>query len=143
MGSRKLKYYCNKCKKEISRNNQSSLCFDCIQDNQYQERVDAWLKAGNLNLVGRPRGYVRKYFYIKQNYKCAICGLPNTWNEKHIEFVLDHINGRANDHSPSNLRLICPNCDSQLDTFKSRNKNSTRIYDKINRLNKWRNGRAD
>lgn len=26
----------------------------------------------------------------------------------------------------SNIRLICPNCDSQTDTFKSKNKNSTR-----------------
>ena len=25
-----------------------------------------------------------------------------------------------------NLRLICPNCDSQLGTFKSKNKNSSR-----------------
>ena len=25
-----------------------------------------------------------------------------------------------------NLRMICPNCDSQLPTFKSKNKNSTR-----------------
>lgn len=28
----------------------------------------------------------------------------------------------------SRLRLICPNCDSQLDTYKSKNKNSDRIY---------------
>lgn len=26
----------------------------------------------------------------------------------------------------NNLRLVCPNCDSQLDTFKSKNKSSAR-----------------
>lgn len=26
------------------------------------------------------------------------------------------------------MRLICPNCDSQLDTYKSKNKNSARNF---------------
>ena len=37
-----------------------------------------------------------------------------------------HINGDAAYSARENLRLICPNCDSQLDTFKSKNKNSAR-----------------
>lgn len=41
---------------------------------------------------------------------------------------IDHINGHANNNTRTNLRLICPNCDSQLDTYKSKNKNSDRIY---------------
>ena len=41
---------------------------------------------------------------------------------------MDHINGRASDNRRENLRLICPNCDSQLPTYKSRNKNSDRYY---------------
>ena len=32
------------------------------------------------------------------------------------------------DNVRSNLRLICPNCDSQLDTYKSKNKNGARSY---------------
>lgn len=32
---------------------------------------------------------------------------------------LDHKNGR--DHRPENLRWVCPNCDSQSDTFCGRN----------------------
>lgn len=31
----------------------------------------------------------------------------------------------------TNLRLVCPNCDSQLETYKSKNKNSDRIYHHI------------
>ena len=41
-------------------------------------------------------------------------------------FVLDHIDGNADNNNRENLRLICPNCDSQLDTYKSKNKNSAR-----------------
>jgi 5-methylcytosine-specific restriction endonuclease McrA len=34
----------------------------------------------------------------------------------------DHIDGVPTNHNPSNLRLICPNCHSQTNTFKGRNK---------------------
>jgi hypothetical protein len=35
---------------------------------------------------------------------------------------LDHINGIRNDHRISNLRFLCPNCDSQTSTFCGKNK---------------------
>jgi len=34
---------------------------------------------------------------------------------------LDHIEGDASNNLPNNLRLICPNCDSQSDTFGAKN----------------------
>jgi hypothetical protein len=33
----------------------------------------------------------------------------------------DHIDGNATNNHPSNFRLICPNCDSQSDTFGGKN----------------------
>lgn len=54
--------------------------------------------------------------------KCQICGLDPKWNGQNLVLVMDHINGVNTDHRIENLRLVCPNCDSQLPTFKSRNK---------------------
>lgn len=53
--------------------------------------------------------------------KCNICGLENIWNSKKLVMILDHINGKNNDNRIENLRLICPNCSSQTDTFSGRN----------------------
>ena len=47
-------------------------------------------------------------------------------NNKPLVFVLDHIDGDAANNHFENLRMVCPNCDSQLPTFKSKNKKSSR-----------------
>jgi hypothetical protein len=66
----------------------------------------------------------------KQSHKCEICGIGDFWNGKDLHFILDHIDGDASNDFEYNLRLICPNCDSQLDTYKSKNKNSARSHRK-------------
>lgn len=53
--------------------------------------------------------------------ECYVCGIGPSWKGKPLVLVLDHINGIRNDHSITNLRLVCPNCDSQLPTFCGRN----------------------
>jgi len=58
-------------------------------------------------------------------HKCQICGISE-WLGKPISMVLDHINGRADNNMPDNLRLICHNCDSQTDHYKGRNKGNGR-----------------
>lgn len=68
----------------------------------------------------------KKYFLEEQGHRCAVCGCSDIWCGKQLVFVLDHIDGNADNNNRDNLRLVCPNCDSQLPTFKSKNKNSAR-----------------
>lgn len=70
----------------------------------------------------------KKDILEEQGGVCAICGISPEWNNKPLVFILDHIDGKASNNKRENLRCICPNCDSQLDTYKSKNKNGERSY---------------
>lgn len=54
--------------------------------------------------------------------KCNICNLEPIWNNVYLCLQLDHINGISTDNRLENLRLLCPNCHSQTNTYAARNK---------------------
>lgn len=55
-------------------------------------------------------------------YICACCGIGPIWQGKEMPLILDHINGINNDNRIENLRFVCSNCDTQLPTYKSKNR---------------------
>lgn len=65
------------------------------------------------------RRIARRYIDEKIGHKCAICGISE-WNNKKLNLVVDHIDGDSSNSLIDNVRLICPNCDSQLQTFKNK-----------------------
>ena len=61
--------------------------------------------------------------------KCEICGIGEDWfNGSKLVHILDHINGDSYDNRIENLRIVCPNCNSSLDTNCGRNR-VKKIYD--------------
>lgn len=113
--------------------NHSGLCRKCFHEQFNRNKIDLWLKTGDTGcqVSSTLKNCIRDYIFQDQNNRCAICGIKNEWNGKNMNFILDHINGDASNNQKENLRLICPNCDSQLDTYKSKNKNSARTHRKI------------
>jgi 5-methylcytosine-specific restriction endonuclease McrA len=58
--------------------------------------------------------------------RCVECGLSE-WRGKPLSIHIDHINGVKDDHRLENLRMLCPNCHSQTDTYGARNRKRRRI----------------
>lgn len=73
---------------------------------------------------------IRPFILTRQANKCAICGIPPNWNNKPMVFVMDHIDGNHQNNAPHNMRLICRNCDGQLDNFGGRNRGHGREYER-------------
>ena len=124
----KPKRYCLQCGNEIVSKNASKFCSnECHSEYEHDKAYKDFLENNDKYCRGN---YVPKAFYEEflkeQNYTCALCPSKNEHNGKPLRFVIDHIDGDASNNKRTNLRLVCPNCDSQLPTFKSKNKNSTR-----------------
>ena len=52
--------------------------------------------------------------------RCEVCR-RDSWNGSAMPLELDHINGRRDDNRLVNLRVLCPNCHAQTDTYRGRN----------------------
>jgi 5-methylcytosine-specific restriction endonuclease McrA len=61
--------------------------------------------------------------------ECYECGQQPTWRGKPLVLVLDHINGVNDDYRRENLRLLCPNCNSQTPTFCGKNMKRRRLLE--------------
>ena len=120
-----IKKYCLNCGDEI---NHGKFCSSkCSCQLKHKESYKYFLNNPSyFNNGGYTPKSFRDFFLIEQDNKCSICNCEPFWNGKYLQFVIDHIDGDASNNTRDNIRMICPNCDSQTDTFKSKNKNSTR-----------------
>jgi len=83
---------------------------------------------------------IKAFLLEEQNHRCCICGQVDSWNNQPLDFILDHIDGNPYNHLKTNLRLVCPHCESQLPTHGGRNRGHGRFsvryqYNRYNNIN--------
>ena len=67
---------------------------------------------------------LRRYLVETHGEVCKICKTGTIWNKKPLVLQVDHIDGDSDNNYPKNLRLLCPNCHAQTETFGNGGKGS-------------------
>lgn len=111
-----------------------------------QKSIEESLKKAFVKNSKYSNEFIKPRFikYYAKGYLCYECGITD-WNNKKLVLELDHIDGDDRNNEPSNLRLLCPNCHSQTETFRGRNINTgfKKVSDEklINAINSTKNTR--
>lgn len=118
--------YCLNCGKLLN-NRQAKYCSNiCQTDYQYKQYINRWKSGEETGLSGEYSisQHIRRYLMNKYSCKCQLCG----WGEVNpytntTPLEIHHIDGDYKNNNEDNLQLLCPNCHSLTETYKSHNKN--------------------
>ena len=117
--------FCAYCGKELTSTQTKFCSLSCSGKFKYQTYIQDWQHgivdglSGEYNLNKN----IRKFLLEKTNYKCEKCG----WGEINkfsntVPLEIHHIDGNYKNNKEENLQVLCPNCHSLTETYKSHNK---------------------
>lgn len=125
---------CSHCGKPLGKRAKVYCSNQCQMDAQWALKKQMIIESGSFEVLGgkvtageTKRYQAYRFLEEECGHKCAICGLSE-WMGQPIPLIVDHIDGNPLNHKIENFRLVCGNCDMQLDTYKAKNKGKGRKY---------------
>ena len=100
-------------------------CQKCQLEYQHKKYIERWKNGEEDGMSGEYglSSHIRNYLLEKHNNKCEKCGWgeenPNTHT---IPLEIHHKDGDYKNNKEENLQVLCPNCHSLTETYKSHNK---------------------
>lgn len=115
-------YTCINCGiiRKLSKNSENKYCSnDCQIEYRWLNITIPKIESENSSCNVKT---LKKYLIFKRGNFCEICKLNNIWQDKPLSLQLDHIDGNSDNNNIDNIRLLCPNCHSQTETFSGKSK---------------------
>lgn len=127
---------CFNCGGELLDRHIKFCCNNCQTEYNMKEYIARWKNGEEEGMKGEygVSNYIRRYLFEKNGNKCEKCG----WGETNeytgkIPLEVHHIDGDYKNNKEENLQLLCPNCHSLTETFKSHNKEGRKARKKYNK----------
>ena len=121
---------CLRCGEETARAGYRYCSNKCQIAYQRDSYIKKWKegRVSGLQSLGVVSTSIKIYLREKYNDKCCLCGWAAVnLKTRLVPLVADHIDGNWRNNIESNLRLICPNCDSLTPTYSGSNRGNGRL----------------
>lgn len=127
-------YDCIQCGKEngFGHSKTNKFCNNrCQADYKWINETKPRIEAGNCGGADA----LKRYLFEANGESCSECGQGPVWNGKPLTLQLDHIDGDSDNNALSNLRILCPHCHTQTETYGSKGRGSR--YKKTTKRNTY------
>lgn len=129
VNAKKLRTPCPVCGKEPQRSYYKYCSNLCQRNYEYRVYIKRWQtgELKGLSTIGTVSPHIKRYLREKFGNKCCLCGWSRS-NQRtgQVPLVADHVDGNWRNNTESNLRLLCPNCDSLTPTYAGLNRGNGR-----------------
>lgn len=125
----RMRKWCKEC--YIGQLRKSDRLLEKWKNNCASEEISVSDGVSRGEILTSVKPKIIDFLLEEQQHTCSICKSTDVWNGQKLTFILDHVDGDWSNHTRENLRMVCPNCNSQLETTKHKKSGTGRRSQRI------------